>query len=128
MSETRERVYNVPYGTYNAQKGLSASLFHRLKRFALDRQQVTFELLDPGQRFLDIGCGFGGLVTLAKIKFDEVYGIDFCIADIERCQQSIETRADKEKIHFLNHDVEKGLPFDDSFFDAVSLISVLEHI
>jgi ubiquinone/menaquinone biosynthesis C-methylase UbiE len=116
MSETRERVYNVPYGTYNAQKGLSASLFHRLKRFTLDRQQVGYELLDPDQRFLDIGCGFGGLVTLAKTKFDEVWGIDFCVSDIERCQQSIETRSDKEKSHFLNYDVEKGLPFDNSFF------------
>jgi len=129
MSETRERVYNVPYETYHApKKGISISLFQRLKSFNLDRQQVAYDLLDSGERFLDIGCGFGLLVTLAKNKFDEVFGIDFCASDIERGKQSVETRADKDKIHFLNHDLEKGLPFGNSSLDAVSCVAVLEHI
>lgn len=129
MSETRERAYNLPYEVYHApKKNPFTSLLYRLRMFTLDRQQVTYGLLDPGQRFLDIGCGFGLLVTMAKAKFDEVYGIDFCASDIDRAKKSIENRVDKGRIHFLNRDVEKGLPFDDSSLDAVSCVSVLEHI
>jgi len=129
MNETREQVYNVPYEIYHApKKGGFTSLLYRFRRFTLDRQRVTFDMLSPGQRFLDVGCGFGLLVTMAKDKFDEVYGIDISSSNIERAGRSIEDRSDKEKIFFSQLDVEKGLPFDDSFFDAVSTVAVLEHI
>lgn len=129
VSETREQVYNVPYEVYNAPvKGGFSFLFNHLRKFSLDRQQVAYDLLNTGQRFLDIGCGFGQLVVMAKTKFDETYGIDFCTSDIERARKSIEDSPDKGKIFFLNHDVEKGLPFEESFFDAVACVAVLEHI
>lgn len=129
MSEVREQIYNAPYETYQAtKKGGLFPFFHALKRFDLDRQRVAYELLDSGQRFLDIGCGFGQLVTMAKSKFDQVYGIDLSSSNIERAKRSIENRVDREKIIFLELDAEKGLPFDNSFFDSVSCIALLEHI
>jgi len=31
-------------------------------------------------------------------------------------------------LYFYEYDVDKGLPFSDSFFDAVTCIAVLEHV
>jgi SAM-dependent methyltransferase len=129
LSDAREAVYNVPYETYHSPKKIKFEfLLNRLGRYLMERQQVVYDLLAKGQRFLDVGCGDGYLVTMAKSKFDQVYGVDFCSAHIERAKKSIENILDKEKIFFLYHDVEKGLPFDNSFFDTISCVSVLEHI
>jgi ubiquinone/menaquinone biosynthesis C-methylase UbiE len=129
LSDAREAVYNVPYETYHTPKKIKfAFLVNRLGRYLMERQRVVYDLLAKGQRFLDVGCGDGHLVTMAKSKFDQVYGVDFCSAHIEKAKKSIENILDKEKIFFLYHDVEKGLPFDNSFFDTISCVSVLEHI
>jgi cyclopropane fatty-acyl-phospholipid synthase-like methyltransferase len=69
MSDTREHVYNVPYETYHASQKIKLAFFlNRLERFSTERQQVVYELLDKGERFLDLGCSFGQLVTMAKIQ------------------------------------------------------------
>jgi len=100
---------------------------HIWKRLELDREQAAFQLLDGGGRFLDVGCGEGSLVLLATQKFNEVYGIDIATPRILRAQETAEKLA-KSKAHFCTADLSQGIPFDDSFFDAVSCVATLEFI
>jgi len=74
-------------------------------------------------RILDIGCGsFPHFLT--HTKFAEKYGIDKSLSDA-----TIETFREK-KIILANADIvnEVKIPFDDSHFDVVTMLAVVEHI
>jgi SAM-dependent methyltransferase len=81
-------------------------------------------LIPPGHsrgRILDIGCGSYPLF-LAGVDFAERYGLD---------RVPITRPAEVSgKLTLLNHDVHEGgrLPFEDGFFDAVTMLAVFEHI
>jgi len=47
---------------------------------------------------------------------------------IEKAKSKIESRSDKSDFQFLVNDVDEGLPFDDSFFGAVTCVALLEHV
>jgi methionine biosynthesis protein MetW len=80
------------------------------------RELVVYDLLSPGNRFLDVGCGDGNLVRLAKSKFKETYGVD------------LHARATSRLIHFIECDVEHRLPFFDACFDSVTCVDVLRYL
>ncbi len=100
---------------------------HLLGRFELERQEAAFQLLDGGDRFLDIGCGEGKLAFLAKQKYRQIYSIDIVASSIRRAQEKAK-KLGESKIHFQVADVNEGLSFEDAYFDAVSCVVILEHI
>lgn len=65
---------------------------------------------------------------MAKNKFKEIYGVDISSERIERAKEKSKDEPDRDNIHFYKCDIDEGLPFNDSFFDAISCISVLEHV
>lgn len=75
-----------------------------------------------GGRILDIGCGMHPLF-LSITEFQQKYAIDKTVTEGNAIFQDY-------KIRMLNHDIESGgrLPFEDEYFDAVSMLAVLEHI
>jgi 2-polyprenyl-3-methyl-5-hydroxy-6-metoxy-1,4-benzoquinol methylase len=98
-----------------------------LNRFNTSSSQVIFKALTPSQRLFDLGCGDGALAWKAKSKFQQVYGIDISENAIKQAIEKQEKRADKDFFTFQTYDADDGLPFEDSFFDAVTCIAVLEH-
>jgi len=105
-------------------------LYRKLKKFESHRLEVVYDLLSGGERFLDIGCGGGSLVFMAKDKFNDLYGIDISSTEIHKANNELKniSRQDGGKIRFLQYNVEDGLPFNDDFFDTVTCIAVLQYI
>lgn len=107
-----------------AQHNLLSFVYTKLNRFEVHREHAVFNLLPSGYKFLDVGCGEGTLVLMAKSKFKEVYGVDISETRIMKALNKLQNK----HIHFLQCDVQKGLPFDDASFDAVASVSVLQYI
>ena len=74
-----------------------------------------------GPKLLDIGCGTGFIINLAKDLFDEIHGIDISVDMLSR----VDTSGGNITLH--NIEAEK-LPFDSEYFDVVTAYSVLHHL
>jgi ubiquinone/menaquinone biosynthesis C-methylase UbiE len=74
----------------------------------------------PGGKMLDLGCGTGFLINLAKDLFDEIHGVDVTQAMLDR----VDTSSGNINLH--NGPAEK-VPFDDGTFDLVTAYSFLHH-
>ncbi|MBN8721827.1 MAG: class I SAM-dependent methyltransferase [Acidobacteria bacterium] len=74
-------------------------------------------------KLLDIGCGSYPLF-LTKVEFSQKYGLDKMVQPSQ-----IETLK-KQNINLINYDSEENqsLPFEDNFFDVVTMLAVFEHI
>jgi ubiquinone/menaquinone biosynthesis C-methylase UbiE len=74
-------------------------------------------------KLLDVGCGAGYFTSLIKRSRPdlEIYGVDFSRKAIEMAKK------DFPEIKFLVASAHK-LPFPDSFFDAVVMRQMLEHL
>jgi len=133
LVKSREAIYNRPYDhrrfrTSRRPRGPLGALLPFIERFSTTRTEAVFRLLPRGKRFLDVGCGSGDLVLMARERFEEVYGVDISSARLRIAEEKAFRRPDKDRIHFIKHDVEEGLPFPDGFFDAVACVAVLEHL
>lgn len=76
--------------------------------------------LAGGNRLLDIGCGSGILLSEAKSRFQEVFGIDISQSAVSLARQR-DIQADA-----VNLNVDR-IPYPDGFFDAVTLLSTLQY-
>jgi cyclopropane-fatty-acyl-phospholipid synthase len=83
--------------------------------------------LKPGERLLDIGCGWGGLVMHAAEHYGvEATGITLSAAQAEWAQKRIAEKglADKCKVKVMDF---RDLPVN-ARFDRISSIGVTEHV
>ena len=96
-------------------------------KMVLERQEAVFRFLGEGERFLDIGCGFGKLVFQATQKYEEVYGVDISEERISWSREAAE-KLDGAKIKFDIVDIDSGLPYEEGYFDAVSCVATLEFV
>mgnify|MGYP001191238599 CR=1 FL=1 len=78
-----------------------------------------FKINKKNDKLLDVGCGRGEFLN-AFINHDiDGYGID--------ASSYSKKKFPKIKLKIQNLDIEKKLPYDDSFFDFVFSKSVIEH-
>jgi len=83
--------------------------------------------LRPGERLLDIGCGWGGLVMHAVEHYGvDATGITLSAAQSEYAQQRIAERGlgDRCRVQMLDF---RDLPFS-ARFDKISSVGVTEHV
>jgi cyclopropane-fatty-acyl-phospholipid synthase len=83
--------------------------------------------LEPGERLLDIGCGWGSLVVWAAERYGvEAHGVTLSRQQAEYAQawirrQGLEARA---RVDFLDY---RDLPAD-ARFDKIAAVGIIEHI
>ena len=83
------------------------------------RHRSALDLLDPGS-VLDVGCGDGLFLSMAKEKISNGTGLDI---SAEGIRQAREKNPNMTFIHTEN----ARLPFDDNSFETVVALDVLEH-
>jgi len=84
-----------------------------------------------GKRILDIGCGMGELTVRMRTLGYEAYGLDLHKEHLRLATILAEENGLPPTLFILNSDncEKKGrLPFEDRFFDIVTLFSSFEHI
>ena len=86
------------------------------------RYKLISELLDikPKDKFLDVGCGFGGLVKYLRDNGIDANGVDYSPERVEY--------AKKEFGNYFKVASAVKLPFDDGNFDKISLIGVIGYL
>lgn len=92
---------------------------------AQKRAKVAIKLLDKVEQrnnILDIGCGTIP-VFLQQVKFSNKYGVDQVIS------KKINNLEQNKGLNLIYTDLSNfnRLPFSSSFFDAVTMLAVIEH-
>ncbi|MGG2398829.1 C17 cyclopropane fatty acid synthase CfaB [Pseudomonas sp. SH1-B] len=116
----RDMVYSCAYfetGEEELDQAQQAKLRHLCRKLRLQ----------PGDRLLDVGCGWGGLARFAAREFEaEVYGITLSKAQLELglqrvAEEGLEGRVTLELLDY------RDLP-QDGRFDKVVSVGMFEHV
>lgn len=84
---------------------------------------LTFNYLhNLNGKILDLGCGNGYFISSIKNKSNELYGVDVSEQAIEAAKKRC------TNVHFIKIKVGDRLPFENNYFDVVTLFHVLEHV
>jgi 2-polyprenyl-6-hydroxyphenyl methylase/3-demethylubiquinone-9 3-methyltransferase len=125
-----ERLYEIQHGEGKCVPHYTFPFLRKVfRRFDVHREDLVFDLLDGGDRFLDVGCGSGSLVFRAKEKYQEAYGVDiseFCIREAE--ERKRKQSGEGAPIHFSRGNVGERIDFPDGMFDTVASVAVIEHV
>ncbi len=91
---------------------------------ANDRINVAASMLKGGHRILDLGIWGGTFLNLSDIrnKYSERFGIDISSESVIAAQDSGIKNAQVWNLNSFPY------PFDDEYFDSISLLAVLEHL
>jgi SAM-dependent methyltransferase len=84
-------------------------------------------LIDPGSKVIDIGCGTGRLEFALAGKCRSVLGIDLSGKNIERANLKLMQNPDY-KISFLHADIKKIAGKGQSYFDYAILTYVIHEV
>jgi ubiquinone/menaquinone biosynthesis C-methylase UbiE len=103
------------------------------RRFLIRNTEDRFEraaaCLNGGYSFLDLGCGDGQLTALAMRNYSKVNGVDITGKRVEEARNRCISFGKPDQIgEFLVTNLNEPIPFPDSSMDAISAISVLEHV
>ena len=85
--------------------------------------------LAPGQRILDIGCGWGGMaITLAKLEKVEVLGITLSEEQLALAQQRAEAAGVADRVQFELIDYRDLAAREAGQFDRIVSVGMFEHV
>ena len=94
-----------------------------------DHVQHIFKNIKPGCRILDIGCGFGSFVFMARRAGLDAVGVELAEFEVDFARQRLakeRPQDDPEQIYVQGNAV--TLPFPVDSFDVITLWNVLEHV
>jgi len=74
-----------------------------------------------GPRLLDVGCGTGFVISIAKDLFGEIHGVDITQAMLDR----VDVSGGNITVH---KSVAEHTPFPDNHFDAATAYSFVHHL
>ncbi|MCH2198876.1 MAG: class I SAM-dependent methyltransferase [Flavobacteriales bacterium] len=100
--------------SYHEDRWISPITIQRYNEL-LDR----FEKYRKTNRLLDVGCGIGEFLSVAKERGWEVYGTEFSSTAVEICQ--------KKGIQMLQGNLSARI-FPEEYFDVITSFEVIEHI
>ncbi len=115
-----EMVYSCAYfetGAEDIHRAQQAKLRHLCRKLRLQ----------PGEKLLDVGCGWGGLARFAAREFGvEVHGITLSQAQLQLARQRVadEGLAQQVQLELLDY---RDLP-QDGRFDKVVSVGMFEHV
>ena len=85
--------------------------------------------LKPGQRILDIGCGWGGMaITLAKLEKVEVRGITLSEQQLALARERAEAAGVADRVTFELIDYRDLAARDAGRFDRIVSVGMFEHV
>jgi SAM-dependent methyltransferase len=83
--------------------------------------------VDPGLRYLDLGCGSGELtLAFAKLGIRRITGVDFLPRNIERARACAARAGAGEGVQFVCSDLHEWSP--DGRYDVLLSFDALEHV
>ena len=85
------------------------------------REQLALHWLQPGETFLDIGCGTGNLCREVAPLFTQVQGCDISDPALS-IAKTLGIPVKKVDVNQL------PLPYDSHTFDAITALDVIEHL
>jgi cyclopropane-fatty-acyl-phospholipid synthase len=110
----------------------SCGLFSRGATTLEEAQEAKLELvckklgLRPGERVLDVGCGWGSFPIHAAARHDvEVLGITLSAPQAERARQRVAELGLSERVEIRVADYRE---LDERPFDAIASIGMVEHV
>ena len=109
------------------QSGFLGKLREMLLAFEEERKETTVRNFVNTSKYLDIGCGDGGLLVSLNNRYGFGYGIDLSPKIISLARRNIKEQKIKNVV-IKKANIEDGLPFKNGTFDAVTFLAVLEHL
>lgn len=117
----REMIYSCAYfpsGGSNLDMGQTAKLDHILTKLRLA----------PGERLLDIGCGWGALAIRAAKKFGaQVVGVTLSMQQYEWARERVKQEQLVGQIEIRHQDY-RDITKGDGQFDKIASVGMFEHV
>lgn len=127
MTANTYRPDDVVTANIVVHSAMAATYNEREPHFRPENQEAVRLVLEAVSRrtgrgrLLDMGCGTGFVITLAKDLFDEIHGVDITQAMLDR--------VDLGNGNITLHKQQcENLPFADASFDAATAYSFLDHL
>jgi len=111
--ETKEHLYSRKASYQAYEINLEKLYYHKIMR------AVNQFSLDSKGRLLDVGC-WDGMLASQFLPEREVHGLE---GNLEAAE-----RANQRGVKTQSVDLEKGLPFENHFFDTVIAAEIIEHL
>lgn len=119
----KKKLVNLPQKKYWGLRRL-------LRKYDWDRYAIAEQLIHPGKKILDIGCGEGYMLLRLKDKFDELSGLDVAPSRLKEAEINIKEIDPSmgAKFKFMEGNADDPLPFPNEFFNVITCIAVIEHV